>query len=89
LQCISDELCQVKKKMDEKASSMTDATPLVEIRAAIQRLKKENNVMNIQIGVLDYELSQAIISQTNPHEHGPSDSGESDVGESNEGESDD
>ena len=52
LSCISEELDQVKKKMDGKASSMTDASPLVEIRAAIQRLKKENKELDIHIGVL-------------------------------------
>ena len=59
LECISDELDQMKKKMESKSSSVTDATPLVDIRAAIQRLRKENKEMDIRIGVLDYELIQA------------------------------
>ena len=42
----------MKKKMDEKASGVTDATPLVEIRAAIQRLKKENRELDVRIGLL-------------------------------------
>ena len=49
----------MKKKMESKSSSVTDATPLVDIRAAIQRLRKENKEMDIRIGVLDYELIQA------------------------------
>jgi len=70
LECISDELMTGKKKMDGKASSMTDATPLVEIRAAIQRLRKENTLLDTRIGVLDYELT---ISRTNnkPDERNP------------------
>ena len=31
---------------------MTDATPLVETRAAIQRLKKENKELDLHIGIL-------------------------------------
>ena len=51
--------------MESKSSSVTDATPLVEIRAAIQRLKKENKEMDIRIGVLDYELIQARMAEAN------------------------
>ena len=63
LECISNELDQMKKKMESKSSSVTDATPLVDIRAAIQRLKKENKEMDIRIGVLDYELIQARMAE--------------------------
>ena len=49
--------------MESKSSSVTDATPLVDIRAAIQRLKKENKEMDIRIGVLDYELIQARMAE--------------------------
>jgi len=45
--------------MESKSSSVTDATPLIDIQAAIQRLRKENKEMDIRIGVLDYELIQA------------------------------
>ena len=63
MECISDELDQMKKKIESKSSSVTDATPLVDIRAAIQRLKKENKEMDINIGVLDYELIQARMAE--------------------------
>ena len=63
LECISDELDQMKKKMESKSSIVTDATPLVDIRAAIQRLRKENKEMDIRIGVLDYELIQARMAE--------------------------
>ena len=49
--------------MESKSSSVTDATPLVDIRAAIQRLRKENKEMDIRIGVLDYELIQARMAE--------------------------
>ncbi|KAL7546294.1 hypothetical protein ACHAWF_015987, partial [Thalassiosira exigua] len=78
LECISEELSQVKMKMDKKASSTTDATPLVEIRAAIQRLKKENKEMDVRLGILDYELNQARMLEANPQEHSPVNPDESD-----------
>jgi len=53
----------MKKKMESKSSSVTDATTLVDIRAAIQRLKKENKEMDIRIGVLDYQLIQARMTE--------------------------
>mmetsp|Transcript_25655 Transcript_25655/g.48886 ORF Transcript_25655/g.48886 Transcript_25655/m.48886 type:complete len:131 (+) Transcript_25655:189-581(+) len=77
LECISDELMAGKKKMDGKASSMTDATPLVEIRAAIQRLRKENTLLDTRIGVLDYELTIARTSNKPDErnsEHSPDES---------------
>jgi estrogen-related receptor beta like 1 len=52
LQCLSEELDLMKKKLDGQASSVSDATPLVEIRAAIQRLRKENKELDVYLGVL-------------------------------------
>lgn len=42
----------VKKKIDLKGSSITDSSPLVEIRAALQRLKTENKEFDLRIGIL-------------------------------------
>ena len=71
LDVISDELDEMKKKTEEKASSVTDAKPLVEIRKAIQRLHKENREMDIQIGVLEWELtkSRKIEAEISAQEH--------------------
>lgn len=71
LDVISDELDEMKKKTEEKASSVTDAKPLVEIRKAIQRLRKENRDMDIQIGVLEWELTKArkIEAEISAQEH--------------------
>ena len=66
----------MKKKMESKSSIVTDATPLVDIRAAIQRLRKENKEMDIRIGVLDYELIQARMAEAKQEyrsSHGVSD----------------
>ena len=42
----------VKKKIDRKGSSITDTTPLVEIRGALQRLRTENKEFDVRIGIL-------------------------------------
>ena len=78
LQCVADELGEVKRKMDDKASHMTDATPLVDIRAAVQRLRKENSAMNVRLGVLDFELSAANQQRGPDEDAGESDGSESD-----------
>ncbi len=52
LKSISEELDQVKKNSITDANRVTDSKPLVEIRAAIQRLRKENKELDVHIGVL-------------------------------------
>ena len=42
----------MKKKMDDKASSVTDSSALVEIRTAVERLRNENKELDIRIGIL-------------------------------------
>lgn len=59
LEQLSMELADVKKQIHDKGRNMTDATPLVEMRAAIQRLKEENREFDILIGVLYHELTLA------------------------------
>ena len=63
---ISEELDEAKKRMNEKAGSMTDAKPLVDIRAAIQRLRSENKQLDVKIGILDYKLTQARTQEFSP-----------------------
>ncbi len=61
----------MKKRLDGEASSVSDTSPLVEIRAAIQHLRNENKELDILLGVLDNELTQARINDANPKEHNP------------------
>jgi len=68
----------LKKKLDGEASSVSDTSPLVEIRAAIQDLRKENNELDVLVGVLDNELTQARINDANPKEHTPGNDSEDD-----------
>ncbi|CAD1476996.1 unnamed protein product, partial [Heterotrigona itama] len=53
---LSEELEHVKKEMDERGSSMTDGTPLINIKKTITKMKTEISEMNIRIGVLEYSL---------------------------------
>ncbi|XP_063975472.1 intraflagellar transport protein 57 homolog [Diachasmimorpha longicaudata] len=58
---LSEELEQVKKEMDERGSSMTDGTPLVNIKKSITKMKAEISEMSVRIGVLEYSLMCARI----------------------------
>lgn len=53
---LMEELEHVKREMDERGSSMTDGTPLINIKKTITRMKSEISEMNIRIGVLEYSL---------------------------------
>lgn len=52
LQCVTDDLDRMKTSLDGEASMVSDASPLAKIRAAIQRLRKENKELDIYLGVL-------------------------------------
>lgn len=56
---VSDELAGVKQEMEQRGSSMTDGSPLINIKKAISTLKSELKSINIQIGVADHTLLQA------------------------------
>jgi len=56
LTAISTELDKVKQEMEEKGANMTDGQPLVRIKQAHAKLKKEIVDMDIRLGVLDHML---------------------------------
>ncbi|CAL4223802.1 unnamed protein product, partial [Meganyctiphanes norvegica] len=56
---ISDELDRVKHEMEEKGSSMTDGSPLVNIRKGVTRVRQEIVAMDVRIGVVEQKLLQA------------------------------
>ncbi|XP_065305010.2 intraflagellar transport protein 57 homolog isoform X1 [Dermacentor albipictus] len=60
---ITEELEQIKQEMEERGSSMTDGTPLVNIRKALARLKTEITQMDVRIGVAVHTLLQAKIKE--------------------------
>ncbi|XP_014229612.1 intraflagellar transport protein 57 homolog [Trichogramma pretiosum] len=53
---LTDELEQVKKEMDERGASMTDGTPLINIKKTVGKMKSEISEMSLRIGVLEYSL---------------------------------
>lgn len=56
---VTDELESVKQDMEERGSSMTDGTPLVNIKKALTRLKNDVLAMDVRIGVSEHTLLQA------------------------------
>jgi len=56
LQQVSDELAGIKGRMDERGSNMTDTTPLIKIKSALQRIKEERKAMDVRIGVVTHTL---------------------------------
>ncbi|KRT82878.1 hypothetical protein AMK59_3045 [Oryctes borbonicus] len=55
---LTDRLETVKQEMEERGSSMTDGTPLVNIKRAISKIKSEIVEMDVRIGVLQCILLQ-------------------------------
>ena len=61
----ADDLEAVKAEMEERGSSMTDGTPLVNIRKSLARMKQEVVTMDVRIGVVQHTLLQAgMLSRT-------------------------
>ena len=56
---IADDLEAVKGEMEERGSSMTDGTPLVNVRKSLARMKQETVNMDVRIGVVQHTLLQA------------------------------
>ena len=56
---ISEELESMKSEMEERGSSMTDGTPLVSLRKALQRMRGEVSSIDIRIGVATHTILQA------------------------------
>lgn len=59
LASLTDELDTVKAQMDERGNRMTDSQPLVKIKQALTRLKKEISQMDLRIGVVQHTLLSA------------------------------
>ena len=56
---ITDELDTVKNELDDRGTSMTDGSPLVNIRKSLARVRSEILGMDVRIGVLEHTLIQA------------------------------
>ncbi|KAG5878758.1 hypothetical protein JTB14_012128 [Gonioctena quinquepunctata] len=60
---LTDRLETVKQQMEERGSSMTDGTPLVNIKKSVAKVKAEIIDMDVRIGVLECILLQTKISE--------------------------
>ena len=56
---ITDDIETAKTEMEERGSSMTDGSPLVNIRKSLARVKAEITGMDVRIGVVEHTLLQA------------------------------
>lgn len=59
LQQVTEELEEIKARMDERGASMTDASPVMKIRQSLAKLKSENVAMDLRLGVLQQSLMHA------------------------------
>jgi estrogen-related receptor beta like 1 len=58
LEKTTSDLKEVKSRVDEKGTSMTDTSPLVQIKTTLQQIKSEIREYDIKIGVLENTLLQ-------------------------------
>ncbi|XP_055596874.1 intraflagellar transport protein 57 homolog [Uranotaenia lowii] len=61
---ITNELENIKIQMEQRGNSMTDGSPLINIKKAIFRIKEEISEMDIKIGVMEHSLNSEIIKQS-------------------------
>ncbi|XP_039431055.1 intraflagellar transport protein 57 homolog [Culex pipiens pallens] len=61
---ITNELENIKIQMEQRGNSMTDGSPLINIKKAIFRIKEEISEMDIKIGVMEHTLNSEIIKQS-------------------------
>ncbi|ETW08581.1 hypothetical protein H310_01130 [Aphanomyces invadans] len=64
---ITEQLRETKSDMDNKGSKMTDTSPLVQIKAALQTLKAEIKNFELRIGVVGHTLLQSKAKQKAAH----------------------
>ncbi|KAG8225963.1 hypothetical protein J437_LFUL006192 [Ladona fulva] len=56
---LTEELELVKQETEERGSSMTDGTPLINIKKALSQLKGEIAVQDVRIGIFEHSLLHA------------------------------
>jgi len=56
LAAVSDDLLKIKEKMDARGNSMTDTSPLIQMKTSLGRLRTEAKQLEIRIGVVTHTL---------------------------------
>lgn len=62
---LTNELENVKIQMEQRGNSMTDGSPLINIKKAVMRLKEEISDMDVKIGVMQHTVSNEMIKKKN------------------------
>lgn len=60
---VTNELENVKIAMEQRGNSMTDGSPLINIKKAVVRLKEEIAEIDVKIGVLQHSMSNEIVKR--------------------------
>lgn len=55
---IAEQLAEIKSTMNDRGNSMTDTSPLVQMKQALKQLKQEVVSFDLQIGVVGHTLMQ-------------------------------
>lgn len=58
---LTNELENVKIQMEQRGNSMTDGSPLINIKKAVIRLKEEIAEMDVKIGVMEHTMTNEVI----------------------------
>jgi estrogen-related receptor beta like 1 len=61
LSAATEKLEEIKTHMDSRGNSMTDTSPLVQIKRALQSLREEIKTFELRIGVVGHSLMQSKI----------------------------
>jgi len=59
LQSISEDLDEVKNKMEDRGSSMTDTSPVIMMKKSLTQVKHDSKLMDIRMGVAQHAILQA------------------------------
>ena len=70
LQSLSEQLSEIKEHMDNRGDTMTDTSPLVQIKKALQTVKEEIKTFELRIGVVGHTLMQAKLRSAMNHQGG-------------------
>lgn len=62
---ISNDLDNMKIQMEQRGNTMTDGSPLINIKKAIYKIKEEIMDMDIKIGIMQHALNSEIMKQSN------------------------
>jgi intraflagellar transport protein 57 len=62
---LTNELENVKIQMEQRGNSMSDGSPLINIKKAVIRLKEEIADLDVKIGVMQHTMTHEVIRRQN------------------------